>query len=326
MGSKRYNWTESSILVGLQSLGISYKPGAKGHILVQCTNPTHDDKNPSMSVNVSDKPGVFRCWSCGHKGHIGAEFKYLGYDPTVQMDIRKENTARLNIIKARSETSRRSTIQPPKEYEEVTEFWRSMHPGYLAQVAGARLWNHKMRDFGVVRRLWLPIFFNGLYYGFTARIHDSSQHDDPGNSCPKYYISPNFPSEEILYLYDLLIPDQPIILVEGHVDALWLRYIGYNALAIMGTETWSTYKLCHLLAANPPQIYICMDSDAAGRKAANRIRMSLLDHFPNEKLFLVELPEGKDPDDLSEEYLDALFNIPKYSYKMTYEANVIASN
>jgi DNA primase len=85
------------------------------------------------------------------------------------------------------------------------------------------------------------------------------------------------------------------ILVEGYMDALRLHLNGYNeTVASLGTSL--TEEQASLLKRLADKCYICYDSDAAGQDATLRgmyiLQSSGLD------VYIVELPEGKDPDDL----------------------------
>jgi DNA primase len=95
------------------------------------------------------------------------------------------------------------------------------------------------------------------------------------------------------------------IVVEGYMDALRLHLCGFqNSVATLGTSL--TADQAALLKRMSDRVLICYDSDAAGQEATLR-GMSLLQNEGLE-VRVVELPRGKDPDELlASEGGDALF-------------------
>ncbi|NLH95618.1 MAG: toprim domain-containing protein, partial [Synergistaceae bacterium] len=118
----------------------------------------------------------------------------------------------------------------------------------------------------------------------------------------KYINSPEGPlfnKRSLLYL--LPAAKAPIrekgeaIVVEGYMDALRLHLCGFqNAVATLGTSL--TAEQAALLKRISDRVLICYDSDAAGQEATLR-GMSLLQKEGLE-VRVVELPRGKDPDEL----------------------------
>ncbi len=118
----------------------------------------------------------------------------------------------------------------------------------------------------------------------------------------KYLNSPEGPlynKKNHLYLLDrakaAIREKDRSILVEGYMDALRLHLWGYNeAVASLGTAL--TEEQAALLRRFSARCYICYDSDLAGQAAALR-GMYLLQRA-GLSVFVVTLPEGKDPDEL----------------------------
>ncbi|MBQ7718230.1 MAG: DNA primase [Clostridia bacterium] len=87
---------------------------------------------------------------------------------------------------------------------------------------------------------------------------------------------------------------QEIILVEGQMDAISLYQYGFkNAVAPLGTAF--TEEQSRLLLRYASNVVICYDTDNAGRKATERA----IEIFKGKdvKLKIMNLPEGKDPDE-----------------------------
>ncbi len=85
------------------------------------------------------------------------------------------------------------------------------------------------------------------------------------------------------------------ILVEGYMDAIRLHVSGYpETVASLGTSL--TEEQASLLKRLADKCYICYDSDAAGQDATIR-GMYILQRLGLD-VFIVQIPQGKDPDDL----------------------------
>ena len=84
------------------------------------------------------------------------------------------------------------------------------------------------------------------------------------------------------------------ILVEGYMDALRLHKCGFGeAVASLGTSL--TAEQAELLGRFSKRCYICYDSDTAGQTATLRGMYILQEHGLDVRV--VEIPEGKDPDE-----------------------------
>ena len=137
----------------------------------------------------------------------------------------------------------------------------------------------------------------GRPIGFGARALGDEQ--------PKYLNSPDGPlfhKGETLYGLDLAREPAhkagEIIVVEGYMDAIALAEAGMpNVVAPLGTAvTESQIKRLWRIAAAPT---LCLDGDAAGRRAAGRAALRALPILePGRTLRFALLAGGKDPDDL----------------------------
>ena len=84
------------------------------------------------------------------------------------------------------------------------------------------------------------------------------------------------------------------ILCEGYMDALRLQKCGFTeSVASLGTSL--TVEQAKMLAHCSDRCYICYDSDQAGQAAAIKGMYTLAENGLN--VYVVSLPEGKDPDE-----------------------------
>ncbi|MCP5370057.1 MAG: DNA primase [Rickettsiaceae bacterium] len=123
------------------------------------------------------------------------------------------------------------------------------------------------------------------------------------DSLPKYINSPEtalFKKSEVTFGQNLankfLYKDNYAILVEGYLDVIALHQAGFKqAVASLGTAVTQghlqqLWKCC-------TEIIICLDSDSAGKRAADKIIKMVLPEINIYKLVsFIELPSGQDPD------------------------------
>lgn len=126
--------------------------------------------------------------------------------------------------------------------------------------------------------------------------------DITGKSKIKYLFQPGFKGAEHLYNIDRVTVGEPIIVVEGVMDAWgWIR-AGYgNVVATFGKKI-SKQQLNLLVSLNPGVVYIAWDGDAGFEKARFAENYS---HLFN--IRMVGMGE-KDADELTKEKLRSLYN------------------
>ncbi len=135
------------------------------------------------------------------------------------------------------------------------------------------------------------------------------------DAMPKYINSPEtvlFKKSEVMFGQNLankfLYRDNYAILVEGYLDVIALHQAGFKqAVASLGTAVTKDHlqqlwKCCN-------EIIICLDGDAAGRRASDKIIKMVLPEINTHKLVsFIELPSGQDPDDLLQNQGPEAFN------------------
>lgn len=87
-----------------------------------------------------------------------------------------------------------------------------------------------------------------------------------------------------------------VIAVEGYADVLALHQAGFEeVVAVMGTAM--TEQQATELARLAPNVYLALDADDSGRKAALRAA-SVLEGRRDSAISVIRIPDGKDPDEL----------------------------
>ncbi|MDX2217007.1 MAG: DNA primase [Oculatellaceae cyanobacterium bins.114] len=149
-------------------------------------------------------------------------------------------------------------------------------------------------------RLMIPIHdLQGRTIGFGGRTLSDEQ--------PKYLNSPEtelFDKGKTLFALDLaraaIAKDDRAVVVEGYFDAIALHAAGIpNAVASLGTALSLAQVKQLLRYTESKQIVFNFDDDSAGQRAAERAIGEVADlaYRGEVQLRVLNLPDGKDPDD-----------------------------
>jgi hypothetical protein len=248
----------------LEEKGIEYRKTNNPHeILIFCTSGEHEDKNPSLSFNL--QKNVFQCWSCGFKGGINKFLSSVGiYTPvnTAKNDISVKTAFLLEQVeKLRNSTN---SIVLPTDREPFHHPYRVLPQDVMeAQQC------FTTKQFGLDGYLCFPIFEFGKLKFIEGRLLN---HTD---GKPKWYRYPrSLDLSNTLYPLDKFKKNGTAILVEGLLDCLYLRNLGYkNTLCIFGTNGFTFVKGEILKNYGVANIVPLMDGDIAGQRAAERIEI-----------------------------------------------------
>lgn len=143
-------------------------------------------------------------------------------------------------------------------------------------------------------RIIFPIYDpSGRCVGFGGRIFKD------GDIRPKYYNSREsdfFLKRQLLFGYhkakNFFIKTERAFIVEGYLDAIMLYGSGVQeVVATLGTAC--TQEHLKLLSRFVRKVYVVYDGDKAGQKATLRLAEHCWD--VNLELFVISLPQGKDP-------------------------------
>ncbi len=140
------------------------------------------------------------------------------------------------------------------------------------------------------KRVIFPIIdVKGNVIAFGARALD--------NSTPKYLNTsdtPVFRKSDNLFALNFARKEKYLILTEGYMDVIALHQLGFNsAVASLGTSL--TLGQAKLISRYTNEVYLCYDSDEAGKKATERAIRILEREDLNLKI--VKIDDAKDPDE-----------------------------
>ncbi|WP_423236634.1 DNA primase [Caloramator fervidus] len=314
---------------------VSLKRVGKGYMGV-C--PFHNDKGPSLSVSPDKQ--LFHCFGCGAAGNVvgfimrirNLEFidaiKYLADRVNIPLDANSyknsevEKIYEINILAARYFYSnlqqngdkvkylldRGLDIKTIKRfglgyslnsYTSLLDYLKKK--GYnedLLLKAGLVLKGGKGYYDRFRNRIMFPVFdYKGRVIGFGGRVLDDSK--------PKYLNSPETPvfkKGTNLYGLNFVLKNgvpNDLIIVEGYMDCIKLHQHGViNTVASLGTAL--TKEQAKLIKRYCNNVYLCYDSDAAG-KAATLRGIEVL-HSEGLDIKIINIPKGKDPDEFINDY------------------------
>jgi 5S rRNA maturation endonuclease (ribonuclease M5) len=283
----------------LESKGIVYKKTNNPHeILLFCTSGEHEDNNPSLSFNL--QKNLFQCWSCGYKGGVNKFLASIGvYTPinTAKNDISVKTSLLLEHIEKLQNTSNSLTL--PTERESFNYPYRMLSQDIMTEQKC-----FLTKQYGLDNYLCFPIFEAGKLKFIEARLLN---HVD---GKPKWYRYPkNLDLSKTLYPLDKFTKNGTAILVEGLLDCLYLRSLGYkNTLCIFGTNGFTFTKGEILKNYGVANVIPFMDGDIPGQRAADRIEVICKRLKINCQKVTLDL--NRDPKDCSLQELKILIGEP----------------
>lgn len=134
---------------------------------------------------------------------------------------------------------------------------------------------------------------DGELVAYAGRSIDSTE--------PRYKLPMGFHKSVELYNLNRVEGDE-VIVVEGFFDAMQVHQAGFaGVVALMGSSLSNRQE--KLLIERFRRVTLLLDGDEAGRKAAEEIAARLVRRL---YVRIVELPDGKQPDGMSREELQAL--------------------
>lgn len=148
-------------------------------------------------------------------------------------------------------------------------------------------------------RIMFPINdINGNVVGFTARVRKEKEEEE---KMGKYINTPAtmiYDKSKILFGLDKakmsIKAEDAVILVEGQMDAITAEQNGFNNL-VATSGTALTAEQVSLIKRYSNNLFLSFDMDKAGDLAAERGIAQAMQAEMNIKV--IELPEGKDPDE-----------------------------
>jgi len=296
----------------LEDRGIDTFSSGDGYIMMSCPLPDHDDSHPSFSVSLED--GDYRCFGCESRGsfvELIAEIDNVGAEEAAFM---LKSSSNLDAVLGAIDRMLGDNSDYIK-YLDVQSFHnvfprverRSKAWEYLVKTrrlgGGAiRRFDCRWGDHGKYQgRVIIPIFTpEGKLLSYVGKtIYKGVK---PKTRKARSAAHTLFGMYELAKSVNFSGSFKYIIVTEGEFDAMYLQQFGLPAVAVMGTAVISKYQL-HILRKTRATVVLSYDPDEAGEKATygdgkHRIgELQVLKKYM--KTVVVELPKGRDPNELS---------------------------
>lgn len=283
----------------LEKKGLPYRKSNNPHeLLLFCTSGEHEDKNPSLSFNT--QKNIFQCWACGFKGGINKFLASIGEFTPIN-SARNDISVKTLLMKERLETllNRTTQLTLPEDRENYFHPYRMLTSDIMEEQQC-----FTTKQYGLDHYLCFPIFEFGKLKFIEGRLLN---HVD---GKPKWYRYPRtLDLSTTLYPLDKFKSNGTAILVEGLLDCLYLRSLGYtNVLCIFGTNGFSFAKGEILKNYGVASIIPLMDGDVAGQRAAERIELLCQRLKLNTQRVVLDI--NRDPKDYSLEELKHIIGAP----------------
>ncbi len=240
--------------------------------------PFHDEKTPSFHVNAEGN--YFKCFGCG-KGGDGITFirekENLSFTGAVEWLARQFNIPITHENDANHDEREKLFELAEKEARQAT-----------AAFAGS-----PAEQYVTSRGLnadTVSVFGLGFYAGLLAvpirnasgRVISRATRPLAAATGAKWVNGPNnliYQKSRVLFGLDVarrsIMQRDVTIIVEGYFDCMALHQAGYtHTVALCGTAC--TPEQTELLRRYTQNVWLCLDADGAGRKAAEALALQLL--------------------------------------------------
>lgn len=216
-----------------------------------CFSPDHDNKNtPSASVNV--RKGLWVCYSCGRGGSVSALLTGVPIsDPSTSQYLGDVEDLLRHVDEVDHEY-----------YKCLPEAWLSLfagepHPAWYERGVSRSAIEHFSLGYDhETDCLTYPLRdLHGRVLGVVRRRLDGGK--------PKYKYPAGIDIHDLLFRYHEAPCGEPIVVVEGALDAIALYDAGIFAVAIYGGHMSPTQEEL-IRRLYPSEVVLAFDNDEAG--------------------------------------------------------------
>ncbi len=267
---------EDQVIAELEKRDIPYTR-RNGEINCRCLTGTHEDRHPSMWINL-DK-NVYYCFSCQAKGKAS---------DLLDLEIDEETLRFIQYKKFLQELEQSTKVidepvgypdqlLPPTSHIELPNEWRGIHKDLLEALGVYYCTQGRYRG-----RLIFPSF-NPLtkeINGFDARIFDeyNQQYNIEVFAPDAKYLRPRaVKTLDVVWVPKTLLDSSvdTVVLTEGVVDAVSLLEMGHPAIANYGLLSFTPERAALLYAMGVQNVTMGLDLDKPAFNALPRISESI---------------------------------------------------
>jgi len=307
-----------------------------------CGCPFHEDKTPSFSINK--ETGLWICFTCNSLGLEEGSGNFVklvmllescSYESAKKIIYKNEDAETVverltkkinNVINKEHEVIIKNLdikIELPQEFELFTDIKQC--PKYLLNRLHWKTITHF--KLGICRegyyknRIIIPIYHNEEIVGFQARWIGNADEAE----VKRYLFASGFVTNNYLFNYDGVKDCKALILVEGSINVMSMREKNFSAVAAFSAKDLSIRQLKLLVDLGLDELIICFDNDRnnVGQTSAKRNMKKLRNYFD---VSIMSLPLEKDPNDLDEQQLKAIYNSRYYEKRTLWLKSLIMAN
>lgn len=274
--------------------GITYRE-ANGELIFACPfNSCDDDSRPNEAhLYMSGETGQYECKKCGEAGNLITLAKHFGNTMLARVSA-PTNTRARKLAKALDE----KTVD--KYSDEMPDRIRT----YLnvRGITDDAIAQYKLGYGEFYGRKWITIPVQNNSGGWFLKLRKDPE--DQANQV-RYMV---YPAESEATLYHNVVLTEGtnmIVICGGELDCIVLNINGIPAVTSTAGE--STFKpewfgeFTHI-----DDLYICLDSDDPGRRAAEKLASKATERLPETTIYDIQLPArmvgGKDVTDYFTRY------------------------
>ena len=286
---------------------VDYRASKKGYIRVNCpyclSRVGKADTKYTMSINT--KSNSFYCFRCGYSSKTGGLtnkikdlISVIGEKTGDPQDLR-DSIMDLKFGKKRNKFIKLESISEQIDYsEDAIDYVKSRGmsdediENYSIRLGTSGRWRN---------RVLFPLFDE------KGRCIYVVGRDITGESDRRYLNSPA-PKGKYLYGIDQVGDSRTVVLTEGVISGITAKKVtGVPWVCLLG-KSFSEEQLDYL-NSKVDNVIISLDGGVEYKKLASSLM------FKGMGVDLIELPEGKDPNDLGEEYITYYNNTKKLTLK-----------
>lgn len=237
-----------------------FEPNGKTE--VSCLCPFHEDKEPSLSVNL--EKGVFKCFGCGEQG--GAvrfvELRY-GLNKKDALERIKEEEGIQPEPESSSGRNQKSKIKNPKSAYLTIDQVKLIHGQLLKNETVLKTFQDKYGlSLETIEKYFIG--YQNEHYVIPIEIEPGKwtlkEHKGPQSKGAKVSLYPsNIIREDLLY----------IIIAEGEFKALLLNQMGFPAIS--GTAGANTWRMEWNASFANLNVILAYDNDEPGQDGATNV-------------------------------------------------------
>jgi len=302
------------ITAELNRSGTDYLPSGRSNFKLNCPFPHPKGSDSGMNLEIMKDGRKAHCWVCNWSGSWNKLAIAMGLTPfgqDIEPNTFTDHGLKNNLFEKLGQEFNLLVAEDvrngklPYGYSDWNRgVWRGFSPAFLARFP-SYLWKHRFTsDSGEIqsvdRILW-PYYQYDRLVGWCGRRLDKSNER-------KYFRAPWCHSRNVLFPFDYVRRNHSdsdyVVLVEGEVDALRLLSAEIPALALLGSNSWSDYKIDLLISMEISRVFILLDPDGAGQKAADYLETQVKGHFDLVKK--IRIAGDDDPGSLDEQQLSWL--------------------